>query len=398
MPSKLNSFLQALASANVVTDLIVEGAINSGNFHCKRCKYYATRADNLMRHASSEEHKTICGWRASYSKEDTSFTILKVLTLHDLIQVSPSATSSTNARSSTQTSVKALPLSTVPLTLSQNVDVVDCLTDGAAGKQGKLVHTEPSEPAGMSKVSTLHDLTQVSPSATSSNARSSTLPSVKALPLSTIPPTLIQNVDVVDRPALVTPPSTPLSTPSCSTAAAGSTSASSHPRGIVDVQRSSSEINKASTSNVQMVGCNIISDADKAKIVKDFLTSKLSITLSKDFKLEDVEAYFVNNPEIKSAMENAMKRRDPHTFHSEAVKGMVYKHALMFSLASGLELSRIMKGPKKSSIKKACSANIKVLPYINEDNIIQHLLLYKDILVRHYNMPAEKIPMQVGPL
>ena len=118
--------------------------------------------------------------------------------------------------------------------------------------------------------------------------------------------------------------------------------------------------------------------------------------MSKDFKLQDVENYFQVNPEIKAAMENDMIRKRPMTSHSQEIKELIYEFALMFSLASAIRVSKILKGPGKSSIKAACSPLLQVLPYLNEQNIIQHLLLYKEILVRTYNVPAEQIPIQVA--
>lgn len=141
---------------------------------------------------------------------------------------------------------------------------------------------------------------------------------------------------------------------------------------------------------------NAYTDAKKDEIIREYICSTLKIKVPKEFALSDLSDYFVQNSEVKAALENNLRRRNPYSKHSATMRELIYKHALMFSLAAAMELSKILKGPQKSSVKDACKASIKILPYVDEENMIDHLRLYKNILEKFHEVTSDQIPIQLS--
>ena len=73
---------------------------------------------------------------------------------------------------------------------------------------------------------------------------------------------------------------------------------------------------------------------------------------------------------------------------------------LKHTIASAVEWSEALGGPKKSTVKKACEAKIKMLPFLDEELLVQHMLRFiEEVLIKKLNIKREdigKIPIQAS--
>lgn len=133
--------------------------------------------------------------------------------------------------------------------------------------------------------------------------------------------------------------------------------------------------------------------------LKLFLQS-LGFDLSKRFTLEDVRRYYDQHPIAKNFTENGFRRDVAQSRHSQVVKDFVISQGLKHSLSSTLEWSSAFGGPKKSIVRAACRAQVKILPYLDEKNLDQHFEIFvHKVLVRHHNISIDNVasvPLQAS--
>ena len=132
-------------------------------------------------------------------------------------------------------------------------------------------------------------------------------------------------------------------------------------------------------------------------------SNEVGLNLRHDFKMIDFKETLQKKEFLRLALENDMKRRHPNASHNPKLKEILVKHALKFSVASALSFSNSIGGPKKSTLKAACQAKVPILPYLDKNNLLNHLDVFKSILVGSYiNDPdspvldCSQIPIQVS--
>ena len=82
------------------------------------------------------------------------------------------------------------------------------------------------------------------------------------------------------------------------------------------------------------------------------------------------------------------------------MKDFVIWQGLKHSLPSTLEWSSAFGGPKKSVVRAACQAPVKILPYLDEENLDQHFEIFvHKVLIRHHNISIDNVasvPLQAS--
>ena len=144
----------------------------------------------------------------------------------------------------------------------------------------------------------------------------------------------------------------------------------------------------ASSSDTSVQCCETFADG-----VKNFLITECDMNLRADFKTSDLKETLKTFPLIKISLENAMQRKNPFARHSSGIKDHVVKSALLHSQHSAVDWSTALGGPRKSTIKSACKPANKILPYIDIDNMEQHILKFKLMLGSLTTMNVEDIPI-----
>lgn len=146
--------------------------------------------------------------------------------------------------------------------------------------------------------------------------------------------------------------------------------------------------------------CNSIEVDD---IVKKYLKDELNLKINDNFDIQDLQNLFASKPLIKLIIEDNLNRKNVHSSHDPLIKEYIVKHALMYSHASALSISKSIGGPLKSTIKAACLVDVKILPYINEKNLNQHLEVFTKTLKKSYIenkdcsiQDLREIPVQVS--
>ena len=127
--------------------------------------------------------------------------------------------------------------------------------------------------------------------------------------------------------------------------------------------------------------------------LKDFLQSDCKMKLRKDFKPSDIPQTFTDYPLIRDAFENSLNRLNPNARHSKKVATHVYRRALMHSQRSALDWSIAIGGPRGTSIKNACKADVKILPHLDIKNMEKHLLKFMKILKSSTKLKLKEIPI-----
>ena len=126
-----------------------------------------------------------------------------------------------------------------------------------------------------------------------------------------------------------------------------------------------------------------------------YLKKELDFKLSQGFKLSDLKELFVRKTLLKILIENNMMRSHKFCHHVPEVRDYFVLHALKHSFASALALSTDLGGPAATTIRDRCSPKVKMLPYLEEENLSQHCVVFKDFLERAYinnpNSPYKQV-------
>ena len=137
-------------------------------------------------------------------------------------------------------------------------------------------------------------------------------------------------------------------------------------------------------------------------IINNFLRNELNLQINVDFKTQDLKELLASKPVVKAILENNLNRKHPHSPHNTLIKELIIKHALKFSYAAALAISELIGGPLKSTIKKGCLVDVKILPYLCLKNMEKHLQVFIETLQSYIKDPNSnikdigKIPIQVG--
>ena len=127
-----------------------------------------------------------------------------------------------------------------------------------------------------------------------------------------------------------------------------------------------------------------ISGFDIEELMCSYLKTELGSELPKKFKMSDLKYLFEEKQILKMIIDNNLKRTDKHSPHSTDVRDYFVMHALKFSLASAAAMSSDLGGPGVSTLKQRSTPKIKILPYIEEENLSQHTAVLKDVLQKSF--------------
>ena len=133
--------------------------------------------------------------------------------------------------------------------------------------------------------------------------------------------------------------------------------------------------------------------------IKDAYVESSGLNLRPDFEMTDLKECFNQFPLLKSIMENSINRTNKHQRHDLKIKSFIVRHSLKHSTASALDISSAIGGPKKTMLKIACKSKIPILPYLDEDNLVKHMLAFRDMLVNKCGVPLTdiaKVPIQAS--
>ena len=131
--------------------------------------------------------------------------------------------------------------------------------------------------------------------------------------------------------------------------------------------------------------------------MKYFLSEEAKIKLRADFRATDILECFEDYPLLKDTFQNVLKRKHSLSKHDGNFKTFVIRSALKHSQRSALDWSSALGGPLKSTIKYSCSPKIKILPFLDVDNLKEHLNEFKRIIVEQLEISdISKVPVQAS--
>ena len=95
---------------------------------------------------------------------------------------------------------------------------------------------------------------------------------------------------------------------------------------------------------------------------------------------------------------NVPENSGPRVPHHPVVKDTISKFAINHSTAAAVQLSALIAGPKKSTIRKQITiANtVRILEWVEEDNIHQHMITAKSILDSRVEKDTDQVNWIIG--
>ena len=172
---------------------------------------------------------------------------------------------------------------------------------------------------------------------------------------------------------------------------------SSNLQNVIELKRVESECQTVETPKIEL-GTQTI-PAGKC----DFEENLISFYTSMDFDLkpgvssDSIRRYYSEFPVAKAFTENGFNRTTEQSKHSTFVKEYTAAAGLKHTMSSSIEWSSSFGGPRDRSVRNYCKPQVRVLPYIDRNNFLQHMDQFKSYLEKHNNISDfSRVPIQAS--
>ena len=130
--------------------------------------------------------------------------------------------------------------------------------------------------------------------------------------------------------------------------------------------------------------------------LKDMYTA-CGFKIKSSFCSESVKQFYNQFPVAKKFVENGFSRSSAQSHHSSFVKEYTVASALKHSVASAVDWAKDFGGPRKTTITNMCKPKVKILPYLDDQNLKDHFESFKDMLKKLFGVvDFSKIPVQAS--